>query len=70
MSRPKKCRCVACKLDAYYFKPIGIPLLKLEEVFLLLDEVETLRLADLEGLHHEECSPEDGSVTSYIWPDS
>ena len=35
-------------------------MLKLEEVFLLLDEVETLRLADLEGLHHEDAARKMG----------
>ena len=56
MSRPKKCRCVACKLNAYYFKPRGIPLVELQEISLLMDEVEALRLADLEGLYHEEAA--------------
>lgn len=29
---------------------------KLEEVFLLLDEMEAMRLADFEGLYHEEAA--------------
>lgn len=33
---------------------------KLEEVFLLMDEVEALRLADLEGLYHEAASRKMG----------
>jgi predicted DNA-binding protein (UPF0251 family) len=53
MSRPKKERCVKCRLDAYYFKPRGIPLVDLEEVSLSLDEIEAIRLADYEGLYHE-----------------
>jgi predicted DNA-binding protein (UPF0251 family) len=56
MSRPKKCRCVHCIPGADYFKPRGIPLTELEEVSLNLDELETLRLADLEGLYHEEAA--------------
>ena len=56
MSRPKKCRCVACKPNAYYFKPRGIPLFKLQEVFLHMDEVEALRLADFEGFYHEDAA--------------
>jgi predicted DNA-binding protein (UPF0251 family) len=39
---------------ASYFKPRGIPLPFLEEVVLGLDEVEALRLADLEGLEQED----------------
>ena len=40
----------------HYFKPRGIPLVELEEVSLNLDELETLRLADFEGLYHEEAA--------------
>jgi len=53
MPRPKKDRCVKCRLDACYFKPRGIPLVDLEEVSLTLDEIEAIRLADFEGLYHE-----------------
>jgi predicted DNA-binding protein (UPF0251 family) len=56
MSRPKKCRCINCIPDALYFKPRGIPLVDLEEVSLNLDELEALRLADYEGLYHEEAA--------------
>jgi uncharacterized protein len=56
MSRPKKCRCVSCKPDTLYFKPRGIPLCDLEEVSLNMDELEALRLADFEGLYHEEAA--------------
>ncbi len=56
MSRPKKCRCVNCCPDSSYFKPRGIPFVNLEEVFLNLDELEAIRLADLEGLYHEEAA--------------
>jgi uncharacterized protein len=56
VSRPKKCRCVRCKPNALYFKPRGIPLFDLEEVYLSLDELESLRLADYEGLYHEEAA--------------
>jgi len=56
MPRPKKDRCVKCKLDACYFKPRGIPLSDLEEMTLDLDEIEALRLADYEGLYHEDAA--------------
>ena len=56
MSRPKKCRCINCVPDTLYFKPRGIPLCDLEEVYLNLDELETLHLADYEGLYHEEAA--------------
>ncbi|HQM77163.1 MAG TPA: DUF134 domain-containing protein [Syntrophorhabdaceae bacterium] len=53
MSRPKKCRCISCKPNALSFKPQGIPIAQLENVLLNLDELETIRLADFEGLYHE-----------------
>jgi len=39
-----------------YFKPAGIPLRNLEEVVVTLDELEALRLADLEGLYQEQAA--------------
>lgn len=56
MSRPKKCRCVALTPHAIYFKPRGIPLVDLDEMCLDLDEAEAIRLADYEGLYHQEAA--------------
>ena len=56
MSRPKKCRCVCCKLESHCFKPRGIPLSGLDEVNLEIDELEALRLADYEGLYQQEAA--------------
>jgi predicted DNA-binding protein (UPF0251 family) len=50
MSRPFKCRRVAFMPGVTYFKPAGIPLRYLEEVRLSVEEVEALRLKELEGL--------------------
>ena len=41
---------------ATYFKPRGIPMHALEEVTLELDELEALRLADLEGLYQADAA--------------
>jgi predicted DNA-binding protein (UPF0251 family) len=38
------------------FKPAGIPSVILDEVVMTLDEFEALRLADLEGLYHEQAA--------------
>ena len=38
------------KPNVYYFKPQGIPLRMLEEVALLPDELEALKLYDVDGL--------------------
>ena len=54
MPRPTKPRLVCHSPEAVYFKPRGVPMYDLEEVVLGLDETEALRLADLEGLSHEQ----------------
>jgi predicted DNA-binding protein (UPF0251 family) len=56
MSRPFKCRCIGCEPGITYFKPRGIPLAELQEVVLMVDEFEAVRLADLEGLYQEEAA--------------
>jgi predicted DNA-binding protein (UPF0251 family) len=54
MSRPFKCRRVAFLPGVTFFKPAGIPLRSLEEIQLSLEEVEAIRLKDVEGLEQEE----------------
>lgn len=39
-----------------YYKPAGVPMRSLSEVRLALDEYEALRLADYEGLYHDEAA--------------
>ncbi len=56
MSRPCCQRHVGCAPDAIYFKPAGVPLRLLEEVVLALDELEALRLADLNGQYQEQAA--------------
>ena len=56
MPRPKIPRCVRFKPDVYYFKPRGIPLRKLEEVVLLPDELEALKLYEIDGLNQINAS--------------
>ena len=56
MGRPYKCRDVSCDVAANYFKPLGIPLAHLEETELHMDELEALRLADMEGLYHADAA--------------
>jgi len=53
MPRPCKCRRVECELGVTYFKPQGIPVYQLQEVILTVDELEAVRLADLEELYQE-----------------
>ena len=54
MSRPPKCRRVAFLPNVTYFKPAGIPLRTLDEICLSMEEVEAIRLKDLEGLEQEQ----------------
>jgi predicted DNA-binding protein (UPF0251 family) len=50
MARPIKQRRVLFDPNVVYFKPRAVPLSVLKEVDLSLDELEALRLCDLEGL--------------------
>ena len=56
MPRPKIPRCVRFKPDVYYFKPRGIPLRELEEVVLWPDELEALKLYEIDGLNQINAS--------------
>lgn len=56
MSRPVKLRYVAQLPTAGSFRPVGIPTSSLQEVHLSLEEAESIRLKDLEGLEQEECA--------------
>ena len=56
MPRPPKWRCVSFMPQITYFKPVGVPLPLLKEVCLSVEEAETIRLKDLEGLEQEECA--------------
>lgn len=53
MPRPRKCRNVSAAPDITYFKPRGVPLRELAEVYLPLDGFEAIRLVDYDGLNHE-----------------
>lgn len=56
MPRPFRCRRVYCRPDSNYFKPRGVPVRLLQEVNLNLDELEAIRLADLEGMYQEDAA--------------
>ena len=50
MSRPCKCRRICFVPGVTYFKPAGIPMRVLEENCLSLEEIEAIRLRDMEHL--------------------
>lgn len=60
MPRPMKCRRVGFVPDMLCFKPAGIPMRDLEDVELNLDELESIRLADMEGLYQEDAASRMG----------
>jgi predicted DNA-binding protein (UPF0251 family) len=39
-----------------YFKPAGVPLIHLQEVRLSIEEAESIRLKDIEGLEQDACA--------------
>lgn len=60
MSRPPKCRIVEQAPVATYFKPRGIPMKNLEETILTVEQLEAVRLCDLEGMGQEDASVKMG----------
>jgi predicted DNA-binding protein (UPF0251 family) len=58
--RPKKQRCCEGCFSGQIFKPNGIPLRNLRQINLFRDELEALRLCDLEGLFQEQAGERMG----------
>lgn len=56
MTRPRIRRFCRFKPCVCYFKPRGIPMRSLEEVMLERDELEALKLHDVDDLEHMEAS--------------
>ena len=60
MARPMKCRRVECDVPVRYFKPQGVPMCELEEIELAIDEVEAMRLTDIEDLYQADAAERMG----------
>lgn len=56
MGRRQRWRRVSSIPQISYFKPVGSPMAELEEVKLLVEEAEAIRLKDLEGMEQEACA--------------
>jgi uncharacterized protein len=54
--RRRRARCIGLAPGFICFKPCGKPGRGLQSVELRIDELEALRLSDLEGLYQEECA--------------
>lgn len=55
--KPRSCR---CRFRGKAFKPTGIPMKEIEQIVLARDELEALRLCDLEDLTQEEAGRQMG----------
>jgi len=60
MPRPKNIRKVFNIPEISYFKPRGIPINELEEVILSFEELEAVRLSDLEGMYQKHAAEKMG----------
>ena len=60
MGRSIKERCITCVPVASYYKPVGIPMRNLDEIALAMDELEAMRLTDLEGLYQADAAERMG----------
>jgi len=56
MVRPRKRRRVCIEPSATFFKPRGIPLSAVEKVTLAVEELEALRLAELQNMEQEKAA--------------
>lgn len=60
MVRPRKIKFVDFKPGVTYFKPRAVPLTEIEEVELTFDELESMRLVNIEKLSQEEAAKRMG----------
>lgn len=60
MPRPRKPRQCGCQTGCHGFRPTGVPLTMVQITNLETDELEALRLCDLEGLTQEEAGERMG----------
>lgn len=55
--------------DVEFFKPAGVPLRELEVMEITIEELEAIRLTDLEGLTQEEAAVQMGISRRTFWND-
>ncbi|MDD3247991.1 MAG: DUF134 domain-containing protein [Methanosarcina sp.] len=67
--RPKCPRRVEQTPDVTYFKPRGVPMSDLEVMSLTVEELESLRLVDIEGLRQEDAAARVGISRRAFWED-
>ncbi len=67
--RPRCSRRIETEPVVTYFKPRGVPLRELDVILLSLEELEAVRLVDLEGLEQEEAAQRMGISRRALWQD-
>jgi uncharacterized protein len=67
--RPRCPRRIETEPSVTYFKPRGVPLSELDVILLTLEELEVVRLSDIEGLGQEEVAKKMGISRRAIWED-
>lgn len=67
--RPRCPRRIEAEPVVSYFKPRGVPLKELSVVTLSVEELEVVRLSDLEGLNQEEAAQRMGISRRTLWED-
>ncbi|MBU1446279.1 DUF134 domain-containing protein [Patescibacteria group bacterium] len=60
MPRPRCRRRIGLNPEITYFKPSGVPMRKLEEINLTVDEFEAVRLKDLLGVNQKDAAAKMG----------
>jgi predicted DNA-binding protein (UPF0251 family) len=60
MARPKIERRICGRASHHCFKPNGVAFHQLEQVIILPEELEALRLADLQGLSQQQAADQMG----------
>ena len=60
MPRPRRFRKLGFTPEATYFKPAGVGMQELDEVTIATDELEAVRLKDLQGMSQEEAAGKMG----------
>jgi predicted DNA-binding protein (UPF0251 family) len=66
--RSKKPRTCECTFRGKAYKPIGIPFSEIEKIMLYPDELESLKLCDVEGLSQEDAGHHMGVSRGTVQP--
>lgn len=60
MSRPPLPRHICCRLNGLGFRPLGRPPYRADAIHIGVDELEAMRLADIEGLYQDAAAERMG----------